>query len=140
MRFGVVLGPGGGAMAQMIPAFKSFVGGPIGNGRQWFPWIHMEDLIAAVCFLLDQPGIRGPVNMCAPHPVRNADLAAALGRALNRPAVMPAPAFMVRMLMGEFAEVLLASQRAVPEKLLRHRFDFRFPEIDAAVQAVVKPG
>jgi uncharacterized protein (TIGR01777 family) len=137
MRFGVVLGLGGGAMAQMIPAFKSFVGGPIGSGRQWFPWIHLDDLSTAVSFLLEHPEISGPVNMCAPHPVRNRDLAAALGRALNRPAFMPAPAFMIRMLLGEFAEVLLGGQRTVPEKLLRYQFAFKYPEIGLAVEAVV---
>ena len=101
-------------MARMIPAFKSFVGGPIGSGRQWFPWIHLQDLSAAVLFLLEHPEISGPVNLCAPDPVTNRDLATALGRVLNRPACMPAPAFMVRMALGEFANVLLGSQRAVP--------------------------
>jgi len=136
-RLGVVLGKGGGAMAQMIPAFKSFVGGPVGSGRQWFPWIHLEDLSAAVLFVLERPGISGPVNLCAPGPVTNRDLAGALGRALNRPAFMPAPAFMVRMALGEFADVLLGSQRAVPEKLLQHHFGFRHPDIQSAVNAVV---
>jgi uncharacterized protein (TIGR01777 family) len=136
-RLGVVLGKGGGAMAKMIPAFKFFVGGPIGSGRQWFPWIHMEDLSAAMLFLIDRPEISGPVNLCAPEPVTNRDLAGALGRALNRPAVMPAPAFMVRMALGEFADVLLGSQRAVPQKLLQHHFDFRHPDIRSAVNAVV---
>jgi len=136
-RLGVVLGKGGGAMARMIPAFKSFVGGPIGNGRQWFPWIHLEDLSAAMLFLLERLEISGPVNLCAPEPVTNRDLAGALGRALNRPAVMPAPAFMVRMALGEFADVLLGSQRAVPQKLLQHHFDFRHPDIRSAVNAVV---
>lgn len=137
-RLGVVLGKGGGAMARMIPAFKSFVGGPIGNGRQWFPWIHLEDLSAAMLFLLEHPEISGPVNLCAPEPVTNRDLAVALGRALNRPAVMPAPAFMVRLALGEFADVLLGSQRAVPQKLLQHHFGFRYPEIRSAVNAVAK--
>ena len=137
-RLGVVLGRGGGAMARMIPAFKSFVGGPIGNGRQWFPWIHLEDLSAAMLFLLEHPEISGPVNLCAPEPVTNRDLAVALGRALNRPAVMPAPAFMVRLALGEFADVLLGSQRAVPQKLLQHHFGFRYPEIRSAVKAVAK--
>ena len=137
-RLGVVLGKGGGAMARMIPAFKSFVGGPIGNGRQWFPWIHLEDLSAAMLFLLEHPEISGPVNLCAPEPVTNRDLAVALGRALNRPAVMPAPAFMVRLALGEFADVLLGSQRAVPQKLLQHHFGFRYPEIRSAVKAVAK--
>jgi uncharacterized protein (TIGR01777 family) len=136
-RLGVVLGKGGGAMAQMIPAFKFFVGGPIGSGRQWFPWIHLQDLSAAVLFLIEHPEISGPVNLCAPDPVTNRDLAGALGHALNRPACMPAPAFMVRMVLGEFAAVLLGSQRAVPQKLLQHHFGFRHPDIQSAVQAVV---
>jgi uncharacterized protein len=137
-RLGVVLGKGGGAMAQMIPAFKSFVGGPIGNGRQWFPWIHLEDLSAAMLFLLEHPEISGPVNLCAPEPVTNRDLAVALGRALNRPAVMPAPAFMVRLALGQFAEVLLGSQRAVPQKLQQHHFGFRYADIRSALNAVVQ--
>jgi len=136
-RLGVVLGKGGGAMAQMIPAFKSFLGGPIGNGRQWFPWIHLEDLSAAMLFLLERPEISGPVNLCAPDPVTNRDFAGALGRALKRPALMPAPAFMVRMALGEFADVLLGSQRAVPKKLQQHHFGFRYPDIQSAVNAVV---
>jgi hypothetical protein len=137
-RFGVVLGAGGGALDQMIPAFKRFVGGPIGGGRQWFPWIHLEDLIAAVHFALEHPDISGPVNLCAPNPVLNRDLAAALGRVLNRPAFMPAPAFMIRMVLGEFAEVLLGSQRAIPQKLQEHRFVFHYPDIEAALQAAVR--
>jgi hypothetical protein len=137
MRFGVVLGPGGGAMTQMIPAFKAFVGGPLGSGRQWFPWIHLHDLMAAVLFLIEHPELSGPVNVCAPNPVPNRDLAAALGQALNRPALMPAPAFMIRVSLGEFAEVLLGSQRTVPKKLLQHRFGFKYPDIRSAVIAVV---
>jgi uncharacterized protein (TIGR01777 family) len=136
-RLGVVLGKGGGAMARMIPAFKFFLGGPIGSGRQWFPWIHLRDLSAAVLFVLEHPEISGPVNLCAPGPVPNRDLAAALGRALKRPACMPAPAFMVRMALGEFGGVLLASQRAVPQRLLQHGFGFRHPDIRSAVNAVL---
>jgi uncharacterized protein (TIGR01777 family) len=139
MRFGVVLGEGGGALTQMLPAFKSFVGGPIGSGRQWFPWIHIEDLTAAMLFLLEHPAVRGPANLCAPNPDQNRNLAAALGKALKRPAFMPTPAFMIRMALGEFAEVLLGSQRAVPQKLQTHRFAFRYPHIEAALQAVVHP-
>lgn len=137
-RLGVVLGAGGGALAQMIPAFKRYVGGPVGSGRQWFPWIHLEDLVAAVHFLLEHPGIRGPVNLCAPTPVLNRDLAAALGKVLNRPAIMPAPTFVIRMVLGEFAEVLLGSQRAIPQKLQEHRFPFHYPDIEAALQAAVR--
>jgi hypothetical protein len=90
-------------------------------------------------FLIERPGISGPVNLCAPDPATNRDLAGALGRALNRPAFMPAPAFMVRLALGEFAEVLLGSQRAIPQKLLQHGFGFRHPDIRSAVQAVVTP-
>jgi hypothetical protein len=122
----------------MIPAFKRFVGGPIGNGRQWFPWIHLEDLTAALNFILERPGISGPVNLCAPAPVLNRDLATSLGRVLDRPAFMPAPAFMLRMVLGEFAQVLLGSQRAVPQKLREHGFAFHYPEIDAALQEAVR--
>lgn len=139
MRQGVVLGGDGGAMAQMVPAFKFFVGGPLGDGRQWFPWIHLDDLVAAVHFLLERPAVSGPVNLCAPNPARNRDLAAALGRALNRPAFMPAPAFVMRLVLGEFAQVLLGSQRAVPQKLRQHRFSFLHADIQTAVQAVVHP-
>jgi hypothetical protein len=136
-RLGVVLGKDGGAMAQMIPAFKFFVGGPVGNGRQWLSWVHLQDLITGMLFLIEHPGITGPVNLCSPEPATNRDLASALGRALNRPAFIPAPAFMMRMALGEFADVLLGSQRAVPQKLLQHGFGFRHPDIRSAVQAVV---
>lgn len=139
-RLGVVLGPGGGAMVQMLTAFKSFVGGPIGSGRQWFPWIHIDDLAAAMAFIIEAPGLGGPVNLCAPNPVRNRELARALGKALNRPAVVATPAFMLRLALGEFAGVLLGSQRALPGKLEAHGFRFRHPDIQSAVAAVVAAG
>jgi hypothetical protein len=136
-RFAVILGQSGGALAQMLPAFKFFLGGPLGNGRQWFPWIHLEDLAEAMRFILERPEISGPVNVCAPTPVTNRDFASALGRALKRPAVMPAPAFMVRWALGEFADVLLGSQRAIPQKLLQHHFPFRYPELGSALDALI---
>ncbi|UCF94779.1 MAG: TIGR01777 family oxidoreductase [Desulfobacterales bacterium] len=138
MRFGVVLGRNGGALAKMIPAYKSFLGGPIGDGRQWFSWIHVEDVIAAIVFAFDHPGIRGPVNFGAPQPVTNRDLAESLGQVLKRPSFMPAPAFMIRLALGEFGSVLLASQRIVPDKLLSHGFQFSYPNIKNALQAAVK--
>jgi hypothetical protein len=139
-RLGVVLGPGGGAMAQMLPAFKAFVGGPIGSGRQWFPWIHVDDLTAAVAFILDHSDLSGPVNLCAPNPVRNRELALALGKALGRPAAVPLPAFVLRLSLGEFAGVLLGSQRAIPQKLTAAGFRFHYPEIQPAVAAVLQAG
>jgi len=136
-RFGIVLGKGGGALSKMVPAFKSFAGGPIGSGRQWFPWIHMDDLVAAMLFIMENETITGPVNLCAPNPARNRELATSLGRALNRPALVPVPAFMVRISMGELGSALLASQRAVPEKLTQSGFVFKHPDIDRAIADIV---
>lgn len=138
MRFGVILGPNGGAMAKLIPAFKMFVGGPLGDGNQWFPWLHIDDLLSAILFVLENPEINGPLNFCAPNPVRNRELAQALGEALSRPAIMTAPAFMIRLVMGEFGDVFLNSQRTVPEKLVNHGFAFRYPEIKGAIRAIVE--
>ena len=137
-RFGIVLGKNGGALAKMIPAFKSFAGGPIGTGRQWFPWIHMDDVTAAIGWVLENAPISGPVNFCAPHPVRNKKLAATLGKILHRPAVMPAPALMIRLALGEMASALLASQRAVPEILTRSGFVFQYPEIEPALASLIR--
>jgi uncharacterized protein (TIGR01777 family) len=136
-RFGVVLGKGGGALAKMMPAFKFFAGGPIGSGNQWFPWIHLTDLMAAILFVCEHSQVNGPLNFCAPNPVRNRELAKALGQVLGRPAVMPAPAFMVRAVLGEFGNVLLDGQRAIPAGLLSHGFEFQYPDIKSAIQAVV---
>jgi len=138
-RFGVVLGRGGGAMGQMIPAFRMFCGGPLGSGRQWFPWIHLRDLVAAILFALDQPQMTGAVNFTAPEPVRQAELARALGRALKRPAVLPAPALLMRLALGEFADVLLTSQRVLPRKLLEAGFGFHHPDIPSALTEICAP-
>jgi uncharacterized protein (TIGR01777 family) len=138
MRFGVILGKDGGALAKMIPAFKFLVGGPIGSGNQWFPWMHLDDLMAAITFVLSHEEIRGPLNFVAPNPVRNRELAKALGKVLKRPAVMPAPAFMIRLALGEFGKVLLDSQRAVPAKLLKYGFRFQYPDIEEALRAVAE--
>ena len=137
MRFGVILGKHGGAMAKMLPAFKSFVGGPLGSGNQWFPWMHIDDLVAAIEFILEHREVNGPLNFCAPNPARNRDLAKAIGVALKRPSFMPAPAFMIRMAMGEFGNVLLDSQRTVPDKLLQYGFKFKYADIKDAIQALV---
>ncbi|MEJ2102540.1 MAG: TIGR01777 family oxidoreductase [Desulfobacterales bacterium] len=136
-RFGIVLDRGGGAMAKMIPAFRFFMGGPQGNGKQWFPWIHMHDLLSAYQFVIENSGVYGPVNFCAPQPVRNKELAAKLGSALHRPAFMPAPAFVIKLLLGEFGETLLNSQRAVPAKLEKFGFQFKYAEMDSALGEIV---
>jgi uncharacterized protein len=137
MRFGVVLGKNGGALAKMIPAFKSFAGGPVGSGNQWFPWIHLEDLISAIVFIIEDQDMKGPVNFCAPNPVRNRDFAKALGKVLGRPSFMKTPSFMIRTLMGEMGTALLGSQRVVPEKLLKNGFEFQYPDIGKALRNLV---
>jgi uncharacterized protein len=136
-RFGIVLGRDGGALSKMIPAFKSLLGGPLGNGRQWFPWIHIEDLVGALRFLAQRSDLRGPFNLCAPNPVTNAVMARALGKVLGRPAKMPAPAFMVRMIAGELGDVLLSSQRTLPVRLSKAGFEFAFANIDTALADIV---
>ena len=138
MRFGVVLGKNGGALAKMIPAFRSFAGGPIGSGEQWFPWIHLEDLISAVTFIIKNQDIKGPVNFCAPNPVRNRDFAKALGRILGRPSFMRAPSFMIRTLMGEMGSIVMSSQRVVPDKLLKNGFEFQYPDVEKALNNLIK--
>ncbi len=128
-RFGVVLGSSGGALKQMLTPFKWFVGGPMGSGQQWFSWIHIADLLAGLMFVLENSNIQGPVNLCSPAPVTSGELASILGAVLHRPAVIPAPSIALRFILGEFAETLLASQRAIPEKLLNSGFVFRFPDL-----------
>jgi hypothetical protein len=132
-RFGIVLGEKGGALGQMVPLFKKFIGGPIGSGKQWFSWVHIKDLAEAFLFLTKHPEISGPVNLCAPHPVRNKDLAKALGRVLHRPSFMPAPGFMIKLVLGEFGSVILEGQKVIPRKLLTGGFAFQYPEIEKAL-------
>ena len=136
-RFGIVLGKTGGALGQMIPTFRRFVGGPLGSGKQWFSWIHMEDLVNAFLFTLDNPEINGPVNFCSPNPVRNEDLARALGKALSRPSFFRTPAFLLRLFLGEFGSMVLKGQRVIPAKLIKAGFAFQYPELEGALHEVV---
>jgi len=136
-RFGIVLGKTGGALGQMIPAFKKFVGGPLGSGKQWFSWIHMEDLLNAFLFCFENQDIHGPVNLCSPNPVRNRELAKALGKVLSRPSFLTTPAFMLRLVLGEFGSVLLGGQKVNPAKLLKHGFVFHYPEITDALEEII---
>jgi uncharacterized protein (TIGR01777 family) len=133
-RFGIILGKGGGALAQMTLPFKFFAGGPLGHGRQWVPWMHVRDLCRAELFLIEHESIHGPVNFSSPAPVRNLELAKAIGKALNRPAFMPAPSFMIKLVLGEFGSVILEGQRAIPKVLLDNGFSFEYPSIDIALK------
>lgn len=133
MRFGVVLGRDGGALEKMIPPIRFFVGGPIGNGRQWLPWIHIEDLISAIIFVLENKEVNGPLNFTAPESTRNIELVKTIAGILHRPAFIPAPSFMIRLILGEFGSSILASQRVIPDKLLKYGFKFKYPDIRSAL-------
>lgn len=136
-RFGIVLGVRGGTLGQMIPLFKKHIGGPVGSGKQWFSWIHMEDLCEAFVFLIKHPDIIGPVNVCSPGPVRNKELAKSLGKALGKPSFLKAPGFLVKLVLGEFGSVVLKGQRVIPDRLLSHDFKFRYMDIDDALADII---
>ncbi len=136
-RFGIVLGKGGGALKQMIPPIRYFVGGPLGNGKQWFPWIHIEDLISAMLFIFENKSVSGALNFTAPGSVRNIELVKTIAGILHRPAFMPAPAFIIKILLGEFGASILASQRVIPERLLKYGFMFKYPDIKSALNNIL---
>ena len=136
-RFGIVLGKNGGALGQMIPLFKYFLGGPLGSGRQWFSWVHMDDLAQAFIFLLKNTELQGAVNLCSPEPVRNVDLGRAIGKILHRPSLIPAPGFMIALILGEFGSVLLRGQRVIPRRLLDAGFQFKYPNIEDALKTII---
>jgi uncharacterized protein len=137
-RTGVVLSRGSGALAQMLPPFRLGVGGPVAGGRQYVPWVHIDDVVGGLLHSLDQPTLRGPVNLTAPQAVTNAELSHALGRALRRPAVLPIPGFALRFLYGEMAEIITTGQRAVPERLFASGYQFRQPELAPALRDVLE--
>jgi uncharacterized protein (TIGR01777 family) len=134
-RTGVMLAEGGGALAKMLPPFKLGVGGPVAGGRQYVPWVHLDDVVAGLLFLLD--GGNGTYNLTAPAPVTNRELSKALGRVLHRPAVMPVPALALRALYGRMAWIVTTGVRAVPKQLLDESYAFRRPDLDDALRAAV---
>lgn len=136
-RLGVILGPEGGALAKMLTPFKLGLGGPLGSGRQPMPWIHRDDAVGALLFAIDEASLSGPVNVVAPRAATSKEFARALGRALHRPAILPAPAFALKLALGEMSTMLLDGQAAVPEKLLRAGFKFRHPDLDGALADLV---
>ena len=131
-RSGLVLAGEGGAAGRLLPLVRLGLGGPLGNGRQWWPWITLEDEVRALTYLLQQEDLSGPVNLSAPEPARNRDVVKALGGAVHRPAVLPAPAVALRLALGEFAGSILDSQRVVPQRLLAAGFSFRHPTLTEA--------
>jgi uncharacterized protein (TIGR01777 family) len=138
LRFGVVLAAEGGALGRMLPFFRPGLGGNLGSGRQWMSWIALNDVVRAIFYILDAGALRGPLNIIAPNPVTNAEFTRALGRSLHRPAMIPVPRFALRLAFGEMAdEVLLASTRAVPDRLLQAGFIFELPNLDSALKAIL---
>jgi uncharacterized protein (TIGR01777 family) len=135
VRTGIVLGSGGGALKEMLTPFKAGVGGKLGSGRQWMPWIHIDDIVGIFRHALESP-VTGPLNGAAPGIVTNADFTAALGHALHRPTVLPAPEFALKMMFGEMADVLLASQRVVPAATEKSGYKFLFPELGRALASL----
>ncbi|WP_338479541.1 TIGR01777 family oxidoreductase [Pseudomonas trivialis] len=133
VRTGLVLAAEGGFLSRLLLPFKLALGGPIGNGRQWMPWVHIKDQIALIDFLLHKEDASGPYNACAPHPVRNREFARTLGQVLHRPAFMPMPAFALKVGLGELSGLLLGGQKAVPERLLAAGFTFQFTQLHAAL-------
>ena len=134
LRTGVVLSGDGGALPKMALPFRLGVGGPLGGGRQWLPWIHLADEVGAIRFLLEREDARGPFNLTAPEPLTNRDFSRALGRALHRPSLAPAPGFALRLVLGEMAGMLLNGQRAVPQRLVEKGYTFRHPEALGALR------
>jgi uncharacterized protein (TIGR01777 family) len=136
LRTGIVLGKGGGALSKMVLPFKLFIGGPLGTGRQWMPWIHIEDEIGMIRFLMENNDARGAINACAPNPVTMKEFCLTLGKVLHRPCWAPVPAFALRLLLGEMAEMLLTGQRAMPAAAERLGYRFRHPELLDALRTL----
>ena len=137
-RFGIVLGPGGGALSRLIPLYNLFVGGPVGTGQQWVSWIHLDDLVQLICTELGNTSFAGVYNATSPHPVRFREFCDALGRALGRPSWLPVPAFAVEAILGEAALLVLKGQRVLPKRTLASGFEFRLPYIDEAMREVAR--
>lgn len=137
MRTGIVLDPAGGALGQMLPVFRWGVGGRLGNGRQWMPWIHHRDLANLYRAAVDDERFEGAINASAPEPVRNAEFTRALGRVLRRPACLPVPKFALRLAVGELAGDLVASQRVIPARALDNGFEFAHGELEAALEQLL---
>jgi uncharacterized protein (TIGR01777 family) len=138
IRTGIVLSTKGGAFPKLLLPFHFFVGGPIGNGRQYFPWIHIDDQVRAIRFLMENEQVSGPYNLAAPNPPTNSDFVQNLGKAMGRPALLPVPSFVFKIFFGEMSTVLLDGQRAVPQALEAAGFGFSYPEATAATRDILQ--
>jgi len=139
IRLGVVLGAHGGVMSRLIPPFRFFVGGHPGSGRQWLPWVHIDDVVGVVRFLIERADCEGPFNVTTPKPIRSKDFYNLLGKAMHRPAFLPMPALALKLALGEMAsELLLPSTKVVPKRLPEAGYEFRFPDLAAAFSDILK--
>jgi uncharacterized protein (TIGR01777 family) len=136
IRTGLVLERSGGPLPEMMRPFKLFIGGPVGSGRQYVSWIHRLDWIEIVRWIVQTPEVAGPLNATAPHPITNRELARALGRALHRPSLIPAPGFALKIALGEMADLVLTGQRVLPAQAQKQGYHFRYPEIDQAFRGI----
>lgn len=137
VRTGIVLDADGGALAKMLPPFKAGLGGPIGSGKQYMPWIHLDDLVGIYMAAIDNPTFQGPINAAAPEPVTNKAFAKALGRAINRPAVAPVPAFSIKLLYGEMSQIVLDGVRMVPGRVAELGYEFKHTDLDEALRSTL---
>ncbi len=139
LRTGIVLGKNGGALSKMLPAFKLGLGGPMGNGRQWMSWIHIDDLIGIILHVINNKNLKGAINGTAPNPETNKVFSSTLARVLKRPAFLSMPAIMLKLMLGEMAqELLLSGQRVTPIKILDAGYDFQYAELENALREVVQ--
>jgi uncharacterized protein (TIGR01777 family) len=138
LRTGGVLGPDGGALPLMTIPFKAFLGGPVGSGKQWFSWIHLDDEVGIIKYALENDSLSGPVNLTAPNPVTNRDFSSSLGRALHRPSRLAVPGFMVKLTLGELGAILLTGQRVLPDKALKAGYKFKYADVNEALKAIFR--
>lgn len=137
LRTGIVLAKKGGALSKMLPAFKLCLGGPIANGEQGMSWIHIDDMTQLILFIIKHKNMTGPINATAPNPVSSKVFSKSLGKALSRPALIPMPALVLKLLMGEMADLLITGQYVFPQKALEHNYRFHFSDIDSALESLV---
>ncbi|WP_163971025.1 TIGR01777 family oxidoreductase [Oceanobacillus halotolerans] len=136
MRFGVILGKEGSLPLMMLP-IKAFIGGPIGMGKQWLSWVHIDDVVNMISYCIDHEAIKGPVNVTAPNPERNKDFTKTLASVLNRPYWLPVPKLMLRLLIGEMSLLVTKGQYVIPEKAIEHNYSFHYPHLEEALQATI---
>ena len=131
------MGRGGGAIDKMLPLFKSGLGGRLGSGKQWVPWIHVHDLVSMIQWAIENDSVTGPINASAPNPVRNSEMTSAMAKSVNRFAILPAPRFALRVALGEFTNSLFSSQNVIPQAAIDGGFQFQYPTIDLALEEIV---